>query len=95
MKMRRVAWGLFVLYVAAVLWLTLIDRTSETRRCMLVPLWEWRELFSGARTGYWLGQIGGNLGDAVTAGRFPAVSVPMVSETMAGDLRGSVVFRVH
>ena len=77
--MRRVAWGLFVLYVAAVLWLTLIDRTSETRRCMLVPLWEWRELFSGART----------------AGRFPAVSVPMVSETMAGDLRGSVVFRVH
>ena len=39
----------------------LIDRTSETRRCMLVPLWEWRGLFSGARTGYWLGQIGGNL----------------------------------
>ena len=70
MKMRRVAWGLFVIYVAAVLWLTLIDRTSETRRCMLVPLWEWRELFSGARTGYWLGQIGGNLVMLLALGGF-------------------------
>ena len=94
MKMRRVAWGLFVLYVAAVLWLTLIDRTSETQRCMLVPLWEWRELFSGARR-VLAGTNRRQPGDAVTAGRFPAVSVPMVSETMAGDLRGSVVFRVH
>lgn len=51
--MRRVAWGLFVLYVAAVLWLTLIDRTSETRR----GLCEVDDVFHntlGTAVGYWL-----------------------------------------
>ena len=51
----------FIIYVIIVLHITLFSRMPSTRRCMLTPFWEYKELIYNADKFYWLGQIIGNI----------------------------------
>lgn len=58
---RKLIIALFVIYILAVLWITLIDREFGNRRAMLVPFWEFANVIKGIRRSYFIGQILGNL----------------------------------
>ena len=48
---------IFAVYLFAVLWLTLIDRTATYHRMMLTPFWEYRNLLFSGNHLYWFQQI--------------------------------------
>lgn len=58
---KRLKVFLFEIYIFIVLWLTLIDREWGERRYMLVPFWEYANVFKGIDRGYYIKQILGNL----------------------------------
>ena len=51
----------FTIYVVIVLHISLFSRIPSTRRCMLTPFWEYRELICSVDKFYWFEQIIGNI----------------------------------
>lgn len=58
---RALLFLILLIYIYAVLHITLIDRVVGIRRSMLEPFWELRIMIRTHKYKYWLGQIGGNL----------------------------------
>lgn len=58
---KRLKVFLFEIYIFIILWLTLTDREWGERRYMLVPFWEYVNVFKGIDRGYYIKQILGNL----------------------------------
>lgn len=52
---------IFAVYLFAVFWLILIDRTATYHRMMLTPFWEYRNLLFSSNHLYWFQQIGCNI----------------------------------
>ena len=59
--MKKFRIGLFSVYIAIVLWLTLIDREWGKPHAMLVPFWELAKVIKGVERGFYIKQIVGNL----------------------------------
>lgn len=60
-NLKKIVVVLFVIYIFAVLWITLIDRESGNRRANLVPFWELANVIKGVERSFYIGQIFGNL----------------------------------
>ena len=59
--LKRIRIGLFSIYIAIVLWITLIDREWGEHNAMLIPFWELAKVIIGLERGFYIKQIVGNL----------------------------------
>ena len=60
-QLKRIRVGLFSIYIAIVLWITLIDREWGEPHAMLIPFWELAKVIKGVERGFYIKQIVGNL----------------------------------
>lgn len=60
-KLKRILYIIFGVYILLVLWLTLIDREFSERKAMLVPFWEFANVIKGVERGFYIRQILANL----------------------------------
>ncbi len=58
---KKIRIGLFSVYIAIVLWLTLIDREWGKPHAMLIPFWEYANVIKGVERSFFIKQIIGNL----------------------------------
>ena len=59
--MKRIRVGIFSVYIAIVLWFTLIDREWGKPHAMMVPFWEYAKVIKGVERSFYIKQILGNL----------------------------------
>ena len=60
-KLKRIRIGLFSVYIAIVLWITLIDREWGDHKAKLLPFWELANVIKGVERSFYIKQIVGNL----------------------------------
>ena len=60
-QLKRICVGLFSVYIAVVLWITLINRECGDHNAMLIPFWELANVIKGVERSFYLKQILGNL----------------------------------
>ena len=60
-QLKRIRIGLFSVYIAIVLWITLIDREWGDHKAKLLPFWELANVIKGVERSFYIKQIVGNL----------------------------------
>lgn len=60
-QLKRIRVGVFSVYIAIVLWITLIDRKCGKPHAMLIPFWELTKVIKGVERSFYIKQILGNL----------------------------------